>query len=476
MSTVLPAPIRWIGNPWRALSGWLSRAPIDGLVDRRNAPMLQVLLLLLAFTPPLMWLYRIFGADTPWRPGETASLVTSIVISVFALFDLWLVRRGRFQGAVRLLMVVLAVGTLLGYLGSGFGASRYEQPIQAVWLIIAGLVIGRRALWLMYGWMVLAFAVGSVVDFRAMDNGDAALVAAVDCIIAALIFLFIAIVVDRTVAALRESLQAATLRGDELTSSNERLQAEILERERIHGQLIHAQKVEAVGRLASGLAHDFNHLLGLIIGHAERGRRDDSDPESQRKALAGVESAARRATAISQKLLNFSRRDVAMPETFDASQALRDMQPMLRQLFDPTVAIRMDVPEQSLPIRFDHAQFDLMILNIAANANQAMADGGTFHVELHPPAAKDRLALGLRDTGHGMDEATRARVFEAFFTTRPVGQGTGLGLAVAHDLIVDAGGWIEVDSMPGEGTTVRIELPLEASTVPSLDADLSRVP
>lgn len=462
MSRAVSAPLRRIGTPLRALSGWLSRAPIEDPVDRRNAPMLQILLLLLASTPPLMWLYRIFGTDSPWRPGETASLVISLVISAFAVLDFWLVRRGRFQGAVRLLMVVVAIGMLLGYLGSGFGAMRYEQPIQAVWLIVAGLVIGRRALWLMYGWMVLAFAAGSAVDFRAQDNIDPAMVVAVDCVIASLIFLFIAIVVDRTVAALRESLRAATRRGDELDRSNARLQAEIAERERVQEQLVHAQKVEAVGRLAAGVAHDFNHLLGLIVGHASRGRRDDADPEAQRRALAGIDSAARRARAISSKLLNFSRLDVASPETFDAGQALREMQPMLRQLFDPATRILMTVPEQPQPIRFDRAQFDLLILNVAANANQAMPDGGTFQVELHPPAA-GRLAFDLRDTGHGMDEATRARVFEAFFTTRPAGQGTGLGLAVVHGLVVDAGGRIVVDSAPGAGTTFRVELPLQAS-------------
>ena len=100
-----------------------------------------------------------------------------------------------------------------------------------------------------------------------------------------------------------------------------------------------------------------------------------------------------------------------------------------------------------------------MILNIAANANQAMVDGGVFEVELRP-ATDGSVVLELRDTGHGMDEATLARVFEAFFTTRPPGQGTGLGLAVVHDLIADAGGRITIDSVPGTGTTVRMELPL----------------
>ena len=461
MSTTTPAPPRWTGAPWRSVSTWLSRVPIDDPVDRRNAPMLQVLLLMLASLPPLMWLYRVVAVDTPWRPGEATSLAISLAISVFALIDLWMIRRGRFQPAVRLLMAVLAIAMLLAYVGSGFGANRFEQPIQAVWLIVTGLVIGRRALWLMYGWMVLAFAAGGVVDFRAEGNVDAAGVLAVDCLIAALIFLFIAIVVDRTVAALRESLQAATIRGDELAHANQRLQAEIAERERVREQLVHAQKMDAVGRLAAGVAHDFNHLLGLVTGHAARGQRAEADPASMRHALAGVESAARRASAVSRKLLNFSRLEVAAPEVFDGAHALRDMQPMLRQLFDPAVTIRMVVPEHPQPIRFDRAQFELVILNIAANANQAMADGGAFVVALRQ-LADGMCSLELRDTGHGMDEATRARVFEAFFTTRPPGQGTGLGLAVVHDLVADAGGRITIESAPGAGTRVRIELPLAA--------------
>ena len=459
MSTTTPAPPRWTGAPWRSVSTWLSRVPIDDPVDRRNAPMLQVLLLLLASLPPLMWLYRAVAVDVPWRPGETTSLAISLAISVFALLDIWMIRRGRFQVAVRMLMAVLAVAMLFAYLGSGFGANRFEQPIQAVWLIVTGLVIGRRALWLMYAWMVLAFAVGGLVDARAEDSLGAVRDLAMDCLIAALIFLFIAIVVDRTVAALRESLQAATVRGDQLAHANERLQAEIAERERVRDQLVHAQKMDAVGRLAAGVAHDFNHLLGLVAGHAARGRRENADPESMRAALAGVETAARRASAVSRKLLNFSRLDITTPEIFDGGQALRDMQPMLRQLFDPTVKIALAVPDRPQPIRFDRAQFDLVILNIAANANQAMVDGGVFEVELRP-ATDGSVVLELRDTGHGMDEATLARVFEAFFTTRPPGQGTGLGLAVVHDLIADAGGRITIDSVPGTGTTVRMELPL----------------
>lgn len=249
----------------------------------------------------------------------------------------------------------------------------------------------------------------------------------------------------------------------ELAGTNRRLHAEIAERERVQAQLVHARKVEAVGTLAGGVVHDFNHLLGLIQGHAARGMRDPGDAGAAARALEGVMSAARRAEAISRKLLNFSRLDVASPEIFDARDALREMQPMLRQLFDPGIAIEPLLPDQPQPIRFDRAQFELMILNIAANAGQAMPDGGRFGVALRPGSDAANVAIELRDTGHGMDEAVKRRMFEPFFTTKPVGQGTGLGLAVVRDLVADAGGAISVDSDVGAGTTVRIELPLQAS-------------
>jgi signal transduction histidine kinase len=210
------------------------------------------------------------------------------------------------------------------------------------------------------------------------------------------------------------------------------------------------------------VAHDFNHLLGLVLGYAQRGQRA-SDEEEKQKALIGVESAARRATAVSQKLLTFSRQDVAQPEVFDVSAALREMQGPLRQLLDPAVEIVFDFPELPALIHFDRAQFELMILNIAANANYAMSDGGCFHVAVRALSEPARVAIELRDTGCGMDEETRAHIFEPFFTTKPRGQGTGLGLAVIHDLILNSEGSIKVKSSPGNGAEFSIHLPSAAA-------------
>jgi signal transduction histidine kinase len=435
----------------------LGRVPVEDPVDRRNAPMLQVVLLLLGLTPPLMWLYRAFASPLPWRDAETIGVIVSSAVSAVALFGVVLVRRGRFQWAARQLLAVIALSMLVAYAGAGFDAQRHEQPLLVVWIALAGLMIGRRALWSMYACIVAAFLIGYVNDWFAFAaKTDVVSDLVVDCVINCLVYLLIAVVVDRSVLALRGALAEANRRGDELALANRRLEAEMAERAKVQEQLIHAQKVEAIGRLASGVAHDFNHLLGLVLGYA--GRADVDDPAARKKALEGIESAARRATSVTRKLLHFGRRDVASIESFDVAQVVRELQPMLRQLFDPAVRIVCDPGDAAFLVAFDRAQFELVLLNIAANANHAMPDGGEFHVVIGR-TSDGGVELCLRDTGHGMEDSVRERIFEGFFTTKPPGEGMGLGLAVAADVIAAAGGSISVDSAPGRGATFRIRLP-----------------
>jgi len=454
--------LRVLTAPWRASRRWLSNVPIDDPVDRRNAPMLQFVLIVLGVVPPLMWLYRIFGSDLPWRPGETSSLVMSLFTSAVAIASLVLVRFGRFKWAAGQLLLVAAALMIASYAESGFAKQAYEQPAQVVWIVIAGLVLGRRALWGMYGAHLVAFAVGLIVDLHARNGTgfDAWTNQLVSALITAVIFLLIAAVVDRSVAALRGSLNEATERGNELAIANRRLEAEIDERSRVQDQLVHAQKVEAVGRLASGVAHDFNHLLALVLGYAENGKRSD-DVAELKQALIGVESAARRAVATTQTLLNFSRRDATRLETFDAAEALREMRPMLQQLFDSGVRMSIDTSTMPAPIRFDRAHFTLVVLNIAANANHAMPDGGRFRIAART-TADSQVEMEFADTGHGMSRDVQRRIFEPFFTTKPRGQGTGLGLAVAADLVKSAGGDLSVESEPAQGATFRMHFPLAA--------------
>ncbi|MEO7433606.1 MAG: HAMP domain-containing sensor histidine kinase [Dokdonella sp.] len=439
---------------------WLWRAPIADPIDRRNAPMLQVVLLFLGCAPPLMWLYRAFASDIPWRDGEIQSMVVSLMISAVAMSGVLLIRRGRFQWAIRQTLALIAAAMIFSYATAGTTSQAFEQPLQVVWMVLAGLMIGRRALWLTFACVVIAYTAGGVVDVRnAASAIDTPLNVTMSVVIESVMFLLIAVVIDRSVQALRESLGEATRRGDALAVANHRLEAEMAERKKAEQQLIHAQKVEVVGRLASGIAHDFNHLLGLILGYASRGLRT-TDGVELKEILGGIDAAGRRATAVTRKLLDFSRIEATKIEEFDVADALRDLKPMLRQLFDPRVRIALDVSADRQMIAFDRAQLDLVVLNIAANANHAMPDGGEFHARTRVLADVSAVEMEFRDTGRGIHRNVSERLFEPFFTTKPAGQGTGLGLSVSKNLVNAAGGDITFESEVGAGSTFRVRLPM----------------
>ena len=440
---------------WHRAQRWLQQVPIADPVDRRNAPMLQLVLLLIAIPVPLLWLYRILGTDIAWRPGETLSLATSLFLSLIALFCFALVRRGRFQWAIRQLLVLAAAVLLLTYASQGMSAHVFELPLQVMWMFVAGMMIGRRALWAMYAVLVTALAIGAVSEARMLDEPLSHLLG--DALIRSLMFLVIAVVVDRTTRSLRDSLSEATARGRELEAANRHLEAEILARERAQDQLLHAQKIETVGHMASGVAHDFNHLLGLVLGYAQRGRQEQ-DVGQLHAMFEGVESAARRAAGVSRRLLDFSRLEATHPKVFDAAGLVEELRPMMRHMFPDEVELRIELPSTPQHVFFDPDQLELMLLNLASNAAEAMPAGGVFTVSLPGPDPQ-WVEISAGDTGRGMTPEEVDRCREPFYTTKPAGQGTGLGLSVASDLVGRAGGELLIDSVPGEGTTVRVRLP-----------------
>ncbi|MGX5731397.1 sensor histidine kinase [Pseudoxanthomonas beigongshangi] len=173
-----------------------------------------------------------------------------------------------------------------------------------------------------------------------------------------------------------------------------------------------------------------------------------------------MELAARRAMAVSRKLLNFSRLDVSHPETFDAGAALHELQTMLHQLLGPEIRLLLEWPETALPIHMDKGNFELTILNIAGNARDALPESCTFRIAASLDDRASLLTLTLSDNGPGIPESMRSSVFTPFFTTKPKGEGTGLGLSVARDIVVDAGGEIRIECPPAGGTSVHITLPL----------------
>jgi two-component system cell cycle sensor histidine kinase/response regulator CckA len=247
---------------------------------------------------------------------------------------------------------------------------------------------------------------------------------------------------------------------------------DVTERRQREDQVRQAQKMESIGRLAGGLAHDFNNLLTVIAGHAEllHERLRPEDPLRQR--VGPIQDAADHAAVLTRQLLAFSRKQVLAPAVLDLNALVAEIEPMLRRLIGKDIALVAALARGVGAVRADPAQLKQILLNLAANARDAMPQGGTLTLEtqnverdapdarLHPDVLPGpSVLLAVTDTGVGMDEATRTRIFEPFFTTKAPGIGTGLGLATVYGIVTQSGGRISVRSEPGRGTTFKVYLP-----------------
>jgi PAS domain S-box-containing protein len=232
----------------------------------------------------------------------------------------------------------------------------------------------------------------------------------------------------------------------------------------LEAQLRQAQKMEAVGRLAGGVAHDFNNILAAITGFAEL-VRDNLAPNSPDRAdVDEILKGARRAAALTRQLLAFSRKQVLQPEVLELNQVVRETATRLGPLLGAALHV-VTLPAPSVvPVFADRTQLEQVLMNLALNARDAMPRGGTLTMEVAvAPAAvggAPEAVLVVSDTGVGMAPAVKARVFEPFFTTKPAGRGTGLGLATVHGIVEQSGGTVCVSSREGHGTTFTITLPL----------------
>ena len=247
---------------------------------------------------------------------------------------------------------------------------------------------------------------------------------------------------------------------------------DITAQKRAQGQLRQSQKMEAIGRLAGGVAHDFNNILAIINACTEF-LRDRIDPAAEPSLyVENIKKATDRGRSLTKQLLAFSRTSVIQHTVLDLNERLRDISKLLRPLLGDDVEILIVPKSPSAVVEADPGQLDQIVVNLAVNARDAMPRGGKFILETTAvrfdetfaeqhqaiPAGKYVL-LAVSDTGTGMDEATRSRVFEPFFTTKEVGKGTGLGLATVYGIVKQSAGHIMVYSEPGHGTTFRIYLP-----------------
>ncbi len=254
---------------------------------------------------------------------------------------------------------------------------------------------------------------------------------------------------------------------------------DITARKALEMQLLHAQKMESIGRLAGGIAHDFNNMLFAIRGYADL-LLEDLDPasarpfdkEEARRSVMAIDTAADRATSLTSQLLSFSRRQVMHPVELKPAEAILALEPMIRRLIGEQIRLVLALDREGGVVRSDPGQLDQILVNLAVNARDAMPDGGTLTIEtsnvvFDEPYAIEHfevepgpyVMLAVTDTGHGMDRETRMHVFEPFFTTKEPGKGTGLGLSTIYGIVRQGGGHIWLYSEPGRGTTFKIYFP-----------------
>ncbi len=244
------------------------------------------------------------------------------------------------------------------------------------------------------------------------------------------------------------------------------------ERRALEEQLQHAQKMESVGMLAGGVAHDFNNILMVQKGYCELMRSDlNLDPQVL-DGLAQIEACADRATALTRQLLAFSRKQVLQPTVLDVNGLIEDMEDMLKRVVGEGVELSLSLPSKKALVKADPMQLEQVFVNLAANARDAMPEGGALRIEvsavdLGPDSQQCRLGaaagpsimIAVTDNGTGMDSETRKRIFEPFYTTKGEGKGTGLGLSTVYGVVQQSGGSVFVESEPERGTTFRLFLP-----------------
>lgn len=275
--------------------------------------------------------------------------------------------------------------------------------------------------------------------------------------------------VARETVRRREAEDRLALANQELEEKVEERTAELEEKTE---QLLQAQKMEAVGRLAGGVAHDFNNILTVILGSADLLLSRLSSDAPEREEVEEVQGAAERAATLTAQLLAFSRKQVMKPEVLDVNEKVEGMRGLLDRVLGENIDLVWSLSPGLHPVKFDPGRIEQVVMNLAVNARDAMPDGGKLTIETanvlldqeyarkHLDAsAGPHVMLAVTDTGQGMDTETRQRVFEPFYTTKKLGHGTGLGLSTVYGIVRQGGGNIWVYSEPGRGTTFKVYLP-----------------
>jgi nitrogen-specific signal transduction histidine kinase/ActR/RegA family two-component response regulator len=260
---------------------------------------------------------------------------------------------------------------------------------------------------------------------------------------------------------------------------------DLTERKQLETQLIQAQKMESVGRLAGGVAHDFNNMLGVIIGNAEMAMKEVNRREPLYQSLHDILNAGTRSADLTRQLLAFARKQTVSPKIMDLNETVTGMLKMLQRLIGENITLGWHPGHNLWKVRIDPSQIDQLLANLTVNARDAIDRTGKITIETSNVTCDeaycadrpewvpgDFVVLAVSDSGCGIEKEALANIFEPFFTTKKEGQGTGLGLATVYGIVKQNNGFINVYSEPGQGTTFRLYLPRYQSDVPQAADDI----
>jgi len=274
--------------------------------------------------------------------------------------------------------------------------------------------------------------------------------------------------VPRKGAKVPVDVQSRVLVGDGEVVGVTSIARDLTERDRLENELRQAQKMEAVGRLATGIAHDFNNLITVLLGYSDELIEETPPGSTLHSAAVEVRRAADRASALTQQLLAFSRRQVSVAHAVDLNHVIAHMEDLIRRLLGPEIRLEFSLQPDLALISADGQQIGQVLMNLIVNARDAMPNGGTLTIETaNVDLGHDsvdaipgpHVELMVSDTGLGMSAEVRDRLFEPFFTTKGSGEGTGLGLSMAQAIVRQSGGHISVESQPGKGTRFKVYFP-----------------
>jgi signal transduction histidine kinase/CheY-like chemotaxis protein len=414
-------------------------------------------------TQTIAWLYVL------WHTGFPLFVLVHSLVAQFELRFGWTVSRPGLAilGAVAVALAYVAVSLWLAldatFLPVISVNGQYDRMLTSgvapvmvgvALAALASILLGRRGsvldVWLtavMTAW-ICDIAVSSLLS---NTRFDLAWYAGRVYTLMAGAFLFGVLLLDlsRLYGRLADALQDAKAQNEALVRSRE--------------ELLRAQRMEAVGQLTGGIAHDFNNILTAVTGCLEMIARKPEDPARVRRLSRNAAAAADRGAQLVRQLLTFSRRQNLNPQVLNANDLLLEMATLARKALGDTVVLKLDLGEGLERICVDASEFQAAVLNLLSNARDAMPRGGVVTIRTRNQTKGVEggpfVMLSVDDTGEGMDAATLARVFEPFFTTKEIGRGTGLGLSQVYGFAESAGGFVDIQSEPGEGSSVSLHLP-----------------